>query len=769
MPATTWTLTLQDRAAAKARRINRDVTALNASLRMLGQIAPSAQASLSRVAPAGTAGQIRGATAAIKEQTKALRELHKVANPTATPRPGRASGRGAGRTPNLGGRTRAEGRFGEMFTPRQSERLRGMGDANQRRWDRQRQQRDAAGSRSRLRDQQRETRESQNHYRGIFQSQQRAAAWGRQQNARAASTNARARAQARRDMTERSEMSSAMLGRAAGLAGMLGGIAASIVGTVVGIGTAFAGVASQIGMATLRLIAFREGALTTLRTLARGTGRGEQARQQLRDVQQFARETPQTQEQLIGAQTAITTAGFRGRQGQDILRATADVGSANPNDATAGDRFVYALGQVRSRGTLGADELRQLTQIGGVSREGIFENIARDRGMLRQGETMTPAMTRRIEAMISARQVTGEQGVNATLGSVRQNIDNGQELGTFARQQGGTLLGVLSNLDEAFFQFITSIEDIENLPGIKMLKGMLTQVANTLAGATPLGRELQAIFASVVNDVAMWVGMMGGKSGPTDFFRTILTTAREAWPVVQQLFSAFAGPFLAQLQTQLGGVVQTFGDAGLVGTLRMLIPYAAAFGSFLGRVVGFSIRATIAMGQFIAIAMRVAETMGAVLDGLLLPIQALFALVSGMFTGIGTAMTQGIVAGIQSGASSVWNEITGVANGAVNAVKDVLGIHSPSRVFADEVGWQIPAGIAMGARQGAGALDGAMAGLVPVPGVGGLGGGLGGGASISVVVQMVATGDPQADGETAGQAALDVILRAFDPLAFAGA
>ena len=237
MPATTWTLTLQDRAAASARRINRDVTALNASLRMLGQIAPSAQASLSRVAPAGTAGQIRGATAAIKEQTKALRELHKVANPTATPRPGRASGRGAS---GSGGRTRVEGRFGEMFTPRQSERLRGMGDANQRRWDRQRQQRDAAGSRSRLRDQQRETRESQNHYRGIFQSQQRAAAWGRQQNARAASTNARARAQARRDMTERSEMSSAMLGRAAGLAGMLGGIAASIVGTVVGIGTAFA-------------------------------------------------------------------------------------------------------------------------------------------------------------------------------------------------------------------------------------------------------------------------------------------------------------------------------------------------------------------------------------------------------------------------------------------------------------------------------------------------------------------------------------------------
>lgn len=766
MPATTWTLTIQDRAAASARRINRDVTALNASLRMLGQIAPSAQASLSRVAPAGTAAQIRGATAAIKEQTKALRELHKVANPTATPRPGRASGRGAS---SSGGRTRVEGRFGEMFTPRQSERLRGMGDANQRRWDRQRQQRDAAGSRSRLRDQQRETRESQSHYRGIFKSQQNSAAWGRQQNARAEATNARARAQARRDAAQARASSSAAMSHATGIMGTLGGYLTGALVTVGAIGAAFAGIATQIGAATLRLIAFREGALTTLRTMARGTGRGEQARQQLRDVQQFARETPQTQEQLIGAQTAITTAGFRGRQGQDILRATADVGSANPNDATAGDRFVYALGQVRSRGTLGADELRQLTQIGGVSREGIFENIARDRGMLRQGETMTPAMTRRIEAMISARQVTGDQGVNAVLGSVRQNINNGQELGTFARQQGSTLLGVLSNLDEAFLQFVTSIEDIENLPGIKMLKGVLTGISNTLAGATPLGRELQAIFAGIVNDVGMWVGMVAGKSGPADFLRTVLSTAREAWPVVQQIFRAFGGPFLAQLTSRLGPLAGQLGDQGLVGTLRMLVPYAAAFGAWLGRVIGFSIRASIAIGEFIAVAMLITETFGGIMDFLLAAPTALIAVVQGLFTGIGTAMTAGIAEGVRAGGSAVISELTAVAGSAVNAVKDVLGIHSPSRVFADEVGWQIPAGIAMGARQGAGALDGAMAGLVPVPGVGGLGGGLGGGASISVVVQMVATGDPQADGETAGQAALDVILRAFDPLAFAGA
>ena len=174
------------------------------------------------------------------------------------------------------------------------------------------------------------------------------------------------------------------------------------------------------------------------------------------------------------------------------------------------------------------------------------------------------------------------------------------------------------------------------------------------------------------------------------------------------------------------------------------------------------------MGQFIAIAMRVADTMGAVLDALLVPVQALFALVSGMFTGIGTAMTQGIVAGIQSGARLGLERITSVANGAVNSVKNVLGIHSPSRVFADE-GLADPAGIAMGARQGAGASTAPWPGSSWSPGVGGLGGGLGGGASISVVVQMVAARRPPDRRRDRGTGCARRDPSALDPLAFAGA
>ena len=95
--------------------------------------------------------------------------------------------------------------------------------------------------------------------------------------------------------------------------------------------------------------------------MARGTGRGEQKAQQLQDVQQFARRRRRPGAAHQGRNVSPRPGSVDSR-GQDILRATADVRSASPNDATAGDRFVYALGQVRSRGALSADELRQLTR-----------------------------------------------------------------------------------------------------------------------------------------------------------------------------------------------------------------------------------------------------------------------------------------------------------------------------------------------------------------------------------------------------------------------
>lgn len=63
---------------------------------------------------------------------------------------------------------------------------------------------------------------------------------------------------------------------------------------------------------------------------------------------------------------------------------------------------------------------------------------------------------------------------------------------------------------------------------------------------------------------------------------------------------------------------------------------------------------------------------------------------------IGRQMIEGMINGIKSMAANVVDSIVGVANGAIDGAKRLLGIHSPSRVFRDEVGKQISRGLAAG-------------------------------------------------------------------------
>ena len=66
---------------------------------------------------------------------------------------------------------------------------------------------------------------------------------------------------------------------------------------------------------------------------------------------------------------------------------------------------------------------------------------------------------------------------------------------------------------------------------------------------------------------------------------------------------------------------------------------------------------------------------------------------------IGLDVAEGLAAGITSGTGLVTAAIVSVANAAVAAAKQALDIHSPSRVFADEVGKMAVRGFGVGVQQ----------------------------------------------------------------------
>lgn len=71
---------------------------------------------------------------------------------------------------------------------------------------------------------------------------------------------------------------------------------------------------------------------------------------------------------------------------------------------------------------------------------------------------------------------------------------------------------------------------------------------------------------------------------------------------------------------------------------------------------------------------------------------------------LGKNIINGIVQGIENMAGTLFHKMEDLASSALNKAKEVLGIESPSKVFRDQVGKFIPAGIAVGIDRNAGTV-----------------------------------------------------------------
>jgi len=77
---------------------------------------------------------------------------------------------------------------------------------------------------------------------------------------------------------------------------------------------------------------------------------------------------------------------------------------------------------------------------------------------------------------------------------------------------------------------------------------------------------------------------------------------------------------------------------------------------------------------------------------------------------IGSSIASGIARGISNGASAIVSAAMGAAQSALDAAKKLLGIASPSKVFADQIGYQMSAGMAAGIMRGVPDITGAIGG-----------------------------------------------------------
>ena len=82
---------------------------------------------------------------------------------------------------------------------------------------------------------------------------------------------------------------------------------------------------------------------------------------------------------------------------------------------------------------------------------------------------------------------------------------------------------------------------------------------------------------------------------------------------------------------------------------------------------------------------------------------------------LGVNMVAGMIEGMAAKVGDAVRMVTSIAGRIVRGAKSALGINSPSRVFRDEVGKWIPAGIVAGIADGKSSVDAAINGLVETP------------------------------------------------------
>ena len=313
----------------------------------------------------------------------------------------------------------------------------------------------------------------------------------------------------------------------------------------------------------------------------------------------------------------------------------------------------------------------------------------------------------------------------------KQNI-----AGTTAKEAASTISGSLGMLKGAWDNLLAGLgdadADINNLVSnvIDSAKTVLDNVIPVIGTVlTSLGRVLNEMAPAIIAEIPGIVA-------------TIIPVAIDA---VGTLFSAIVSaiPVLAQSLLSVGYEIIAPMAAGMLQNAPTMI---AAMGNNLSQIVasimqklpeflskGVEIVGQMAQGliqnapaiinaiiqalaqliatiasnlpQFLAKGIElIAQIAAGIIQAIPQAVAAIPQVISGIvnaFTSfnwlsIGTNIISGIASGIRNAAGSVIDAIGGVASSAINGAKRLLGIASPSKLFRDQVGKMIPAGMAIG-------------------------------------------------------------------------
>ena len=221
-------------------------------------------------------------------------------------------------------------------------------------------------------------------------------------------------------------------------------------------------------------------------------GSAEKAQAFLDDMADFATKTPFEYPELLEASKRMLAYGFAAKEVLPILRAVGDTAAAVNSGADGIDRITLALGQIRAKGKLAAEEMRQLTEAGVPAWEMLAEAMGFSadevgkvmdmvsKGLIPSGkaiEMLTAGMTKRFGGMMASMENTW-QGVTSSIKDIWR-----MTVGTLTE----TLFGGLNNMLRQVRDFMAAFYSyLQGILGKKVKQSTDALVGSTKAQAAAI-------------------------------------------------------------------------------------------------------------------------------------------------------------------------------------------------------------------------------------------------------------------------------------------
>lgn len=426
-------------------------------------------------------------------------------------------------------------------------------------------------------------------------------------------------------------------------------------------------------------------------------------------AKKFANETEYDLDDLLSTQSILASNGVKDYQ--DLAMALGGLNSAAGGTKETFKSVALVASQASAQGKINKGDWLQLVNAipGGtaVLRDALQEmgafsgsfDEALSKGQISADELFAAVKKLGMTdiAQEAAKSTTTIRGAIAnTQAEVQQGISD------VLTQNKDQITGLINGLAPLFQKILPFISQIMSglIAGASQVIGWISQNANqifsvieTIVGAlSQAGQMIGAFFKQNQAIIAQ-----AGKA-ILDAFLAALPTLLNLLPTVLELGT--------KIIKMLAGAIKWISkNVDLVKTL------VVALGTFkIALTVVSWIKGIVVAIKGLSTAVKVAGGVIKVFSGLLsmspagIAVTAIGAIVTALTyfftqTEAGRRAWQGLMNGITKGAKAVGKWLFGWCEGIIKGVKKIFGIHSPSKVFRDEVGRQIGAGLGIGLKK----------------------------------------------------------------------